>query len=153
MTTAHCAVHPDSTARVTPCRRCGSFACEACFEHPDHDLCRTCSEATGELASDLRLDDRGRRRQRWIRKNPRLAGLAYVAGGVSVIAVNFVLIFAMDRYGVVLFPLGGALIGLGVALVVTGKMAGTGASLGQRIFATVLLVAGLLGGIALNFVV
>ncbi len=46
--TPRCAVHADRDARRTPCARCGSYACEACFERADETLCRPCRERIGE---------------------------------------------------------------------------------------------------------
>lgn len=46
--TPRCAVHADRDARRAPCARCGSYACELCFERPDETLCRSCRERVGE---------------------------------------------------------------------------------------------------------
>lgn len=47
--TPRCAVHADRDARRTPCARCGSYACEVCFERPDETLCRSCRDRVGEV--------------------------------------------------------------------------------------------------------
>lgn len=46
--TPRCAVHADREARRTPCARCGSYACEACFERADETLCASCRARVGE---------------------------------------------------------------------------------------------------------
>lgn len=122
MARAWCGEHPDQIARRTPCRRCGSFVCEECFAHPDHDLCPACSEKTGELAADLALPERQRQQRRWMRKNPRLAGLAFMGGGLGLATLNVVMLVAMERYYVIMFPLGGALFGLGLSALLTGRV-------------------------------
>jgi hypothetical protein len=42
-----CAEHPDRVARSTPCERCGNFTCEACFDDPASEVCKSCRERTG----------------------------------------------------------------------------------------------------------
>ncbi len=49
--TPHCAVHADRPARRTPCERCGSYACEPCFERDDEALCAACRERVGETVA------------------------------------------------------------------------------------------------------
>lgn len=154
--TPHCAVHPDAPARPAPCARCGNFACEFCFEHPAHDLCPACSEATGEMASDHFVDDKSRRRRRWIRKNPRLSGLGIMALGLGLFAMNFGLIVAMNQFYVVMFPLGGAAIGIGLSSVLTGRAGVSRPSDAPPSYWWLMIgltVVGGLAGLALNFAV
>jgi hypothetical protein len=111
---------------------------------------------TGELAADLRVDERTRRHHRAMRKSPRLTGLKMLGMGVGCIALNFALITFMERYYVVLFPLGGAVAGLGLAVLVTGRpMTGSEKNLPltYRALAGALFIGGGLAGIALNFMV
>lgn len=47
---ARCAEHPEVPARLTPCTRCGAFACEACFGTVESELCAACRSKAGSVA-------------------------------------------------------------------------------------------------------
>ena len=150
-----CAVHPEAVARASPCRRCGNFACDGCFGHPSSELCADCAIAEGQHVSDFAIDPRMRARRQWIRRHPRTAGALYLGLGTVLVALNVFLIVAMERYYVMLFPMGGVIMGLGAGFLVTGRAA-VGADLrGQPwwywAITGPLAIGGLLAGIGLNF--
>ena len=45
--TPRCANHPDRQARSSVCKRCGNYACDACFSPGDDDFCAACEEWAG----------------------------------------------------------------------------------------------------------
>lgn len=150
-----CAVHPDVVARASACRRCGNFACDGCFGHPLSELCASCAVAEGQHPSDFAVAPRMRAQRQWIRRNPRLAGILYAALGVGLWAMNIAFLFTMERYYVVLFPLGGVMMGLGTGFLLTGRAAVGADWRGQPWWfwgiQVPLIVAGGLAGVGLNF--
>jgi len=151
---ARCAVHAETIARASNCRRCGNFACDECFGHPQSELCASCAELEGQHPSDFALPERQRKQRQWMRRNPRLAGLAFAAFGFVLVAVNLASIIMADRYYVALFPLGGALMGLGASGVLTGRMGVArlkDAPWHYWVISGGLTAVGGLGGLALNF--
>jgi hypothetical protein len=136
------------------CSRCGNFACEDCFGDPRSTLCPPCQEAEGFHPSDLRFTEQQQRMRRWMRKNPRLGGLAFLLGGVAFFLANTASLWFLERYYVIAYPMAGALAGLGLSAIVTGRLVVNklaDAPLGYWIVSFSLAIGGLLAGIGLNF--
>lgn len=108
----------------------------------------------GQHPTDFAIPERQRKQRQWMRKNPRLAGLGFLAGGLALVVLNFAMIFMADRYYVMLFPMGGALLGMGASGLLTGRMVVTrlkDAPWHYWVLAVGLPVAGVIAGVALNF--
>lgn len=71
-----------------------------------------------------------------------------------MVVLNFVAIFVADRYYVILFPLGGAMMGMGASGLLTGRMAVTrlkDAPWHYWVISVGLPALGAIAGLALNF--
>lgn len=149
-----CATHPERDARAVACSRCGNFACEDCFGDPRSTLCPPCQEAEGFHPSDFQYTEQQQRMRRWMRKNPRLGGLAFVGAGVAFFLLNTAFLVFMERYYVIFYPMAGAFAGLGLSAIVTGRLVVNklaDAPLSYWLVAFTLAIGGMLAGVGLNF--
>lgn len=111
-----CAAHPERTARAA-CSRCGDFACEACFNEPDCDLCPPCKQAERHHPSDNGLPAAHRHFRRWVRRRSRLVGIAIAGVATGLAAFELVLIQWLPGHLRYAIPLAGAIMGMGLAVL------------------------------------
>ncbi len=140
---AKCAVHPELTARPEPCTSCGVAGCAACIPAANAGVCVACAErAVGPSGASPGLA-----------LAPRLIGVAVFLAGGGFITLNRMVIAGTGRTYLILFPLGGMFLGLGLAMALTGRAVLDGPTVTPttRIVAYICIGLGTLFGVGLNF--
>ena len=90
--------------------------------------------------------------QHWAAANPRLAGVILLVMSPVLVGLNFVTVYALDRWYPVLFPLAGVIVFLGALQVVTGRAPKTmrDAPMAYRVLAVAGMIAGGVLGVLAN---